>query len=49
MREAERRGPAQFRKLDELPDATGYMAVYRTVDGCEVPMTVVEYRQGLGR
>ena len=33
-------------KLAELPPATGYMAVYRTVNGCEVPMTIVEYRTG---
>jgi hypothetical protein len=32
------------KKLTELPPAVGYMAVYRTMDGCEVPMTVVEYR-----
>jgi hypothetical protein len=34
------------RKLTELPPAIGYMAVYRTINGCEVPMTVVEYRTG---
>ena len=34
------------KNLGELPPATGYMAVYRTVNGCEVPMTVVEYRTG---
>lgn len=34
------------RKLTELPQAVGYMAVYREIDGCEVPMTVVEYRTG---
>ena len=33
-------------KLTELPDAKGYMAVYRRVGGCEMPMTVTEYRQG---
>jgi hypothetical protein len=37
------------RKLTELPPATGYMAVYRTIDGCEAPLTVVEYRQGSRR
>ena len=37
------------RKLDELPDATTYMAVYRTVDGCEAPLTMIEYRQGSDR
>ena len=34
------------KKLAELPPAVGYMAVYRTRDGCEDPMTVVEYRTG---
>ncbi len=34
------------KKLTELPPAVAYMAVYRTVNGCEVPMTVVEYRTG---
>jgi hypothetical protein len=38
--------PAAPEKLAELPPAIGYMAVYRTVNGCEVPMTVTEYRTG---
>ena len=46
FRQADRNGPTQFKRLDQLPDATAYMAVYRTVDGCEEPMTVVEYRTG---
>ena len=33
-------------KLAELPPAVGFMAVYRTQDGCADPMTVVEYRTG---
>jgi hypothetical protein len=33
-------------KLDQLPPATGYMAVYRRIDGCEAPLTAVEYRGG---
>lgn len=37
------------RKLTELPPATGYMAVYRTINGCEEPLTVVDYRRGLER
>ena len=41
-----RGGPTVPRKLDELPPATAFMAVYRTINGCEVPMTVVEYRTG---
>lgn len=38
--------PLTPRKLTELPSGKGFMAVYRTVDGCEFPMTVVEYRTG---
>jgi hypothetical protein len=38
--------PLAPKKLGELPPAVGYMAVYRTVDGCEIPMTVTEYRTG---
>ena len=34
------------KKLTELPPAVGYMAVFRTVNGCEVPMTIIEYRTG---
>lgn len=34
------------KKLTELPPGIGYMAVYRTVNGCEAPMTIVEYRSG---
>ncbi len=30
-------------KLTELPDANFYSAVYRRIDGCEVPI-VVKYR-----
>ena len=36
--------PLTPRKLTELPPARGYMAVYRRIDGCEYPMTMVEYR-----
>ena len=38
--------PLAPQKLTELPPAVGYMAVYRTVNGCEVPLTIVEYRTG---
>jgi len=38
--------PVTPKKLTELPEANAYMAVYRTIDGCEVPMTVAEYRSG---
>ena len=41
-----RGGPTAPRKLNELPPATGFMAVYRIINGCEVPMTIVEYRTG---
>jgi hypothetical protein len=41
-----RGAPLAPKKLTELPPAVGYMAVYRTVSGCEVPMTIVEYRTG---
>ncbi len=33
------------KKLTELPPGTAYMAVYRMVNGCEEPLTVVEYRR----
>ncbi|MEO6255461.1 MAG: hypothetical protein ABIO69_01485 [Sphingomicrobium sp.] len=39
-------GPIRPRKLTELPPAVAFMAVYRTENGCEVPMTVSEYRTG---
>ena len=35
--------------LDELPPATAYMAVHRTIDGCAVPMTAAEYRNSFAR
>lgn len=37
------------RKLTELPPADSYKAVYRTVNGCEEPMTVAEYQRGVIR
>lgn len=33
------------RKLNELPPANAYSAVYRTIGGCEVPVVV---RYGVG-
>ena len=36
--------PLKPRKLTELPSGTTYMAVFRHIDGCEVPLTMVEYR-----
>ena len=38
--------PLAPRKLTDLPAATSYMAVYRKIDGCEVPLTMTEYRTG---
>ena len=38
--------PLTPKKLTELPPATAYMAVARTIDGCEVPLTMTEYRTG---
>jgi hypothetical protein len=43
---ASKSGGPLFHKLTELPPGKGYMAVYRTVDGCADPMTMVEYRSG---
>jgi hypothetical protein len=40
-----RDGKLAPRKLTELPPATTYMAVYRTVNGCEEPLTMTEYRR----
>ena len=36
--------PLKPRKLTELPPAIGYMAVYRTINGCDAPLTMVDYR-----
>jgi len=36
--------PLTPKKLTELPPAVTYMAVHRTIDGCEVPLTMTEYR-----
>ena len=37
--------PVRPRKLNQLPDANAYAAVYRRVSGCEVPVVV---RYGVG-
>lgn len=43
--EASRRGGKLMpHKLAELPPATSYMAVWRHVDRCVAPLTMVEYR-----
>jgi hypothetical protein len=39
-----RGAPLVPRKLTELPPATTYMAVYRHIGQCEVPLTMSEYR-----
>jgi hypothetical protein len=31
-------------KLTQLPGARAYMAVYRRIEGCEAPLTMVDYR-----
>lgn len=36
--------PLRPRKLTELPAGKGYMAVYRKINGCDAPMTMVEYK-----
>ena len=36
--------PLAPRKLNQLPPGTTYMAVYRRIDGCDAPLTMVEYR-----
>jgi hypothetical protein len=36
--------PLRPRKLTELPPATAYMAVYRHIGLCEVPLTMADYR-----
>ena len=41
--------PVTPKKLTELPPAESYKAVYRTVNGCEEPMTVAEYQRGVIR
>ena len=32
------------KKLNQLPKAVAYMAVYRKIGGCEVPLTLSDYR-----
>lgn len=39
-----RGAPLAPKKLNQLPPGTTYMAVDRRIDGCEVPLTMVEYR-----
>lgn len=39
-----RGAPLAPKRLNQLPPGTTYMAVYRRIDGCEVPLTMVEYR-----
>ena len=41
--------PVTPKKLADLPPAESYKAVYRTVNGCEEPMTVAEYQRGIIR
>ena len=44
-----RGGPVTPKKLNELPPATAYKAVYRIVNGCEEPLTVAEYQRAVTR
>ena len=44
-----RADPVRPRKLGELPPATGYKAVLRTIAGCNAPLTVAEYQRSSGR
>jgi hypothetical protein len=44
-----RNEPLVPRKLTELPPATTYMAVFRHVGPCEVPLTMTEYRKAARR
>ena len=39
-----RGAPLTPRKLTELPQGTTYMAVYRHIGLCEVPLTLSDYR-----
>ena len=41
--------PLVPKKLTELPSAVTYMAVLRRIDGCEAPLTMVEYRNSRRR
>jgi hypothetical protein len=36
--------PLKPKKLNQLPPATTYMAVYRHIGPCEAPLTMAEYR-----
>lgn len=39
-----RGAPLAPKKLTQLPPGTTFMAVYRRIDGCDAPLTMVEYR-----
>jgi len=41
--------PLAPKKLNQLPPATTYMAVYRHIGACEDPLTMAEYRSLRGR
>lgn len=44
-RDVYRGRPLTPRKLTELPPGTAYMAVYRHIGRCEVPLTMADYRK----
>ena len=37
------------KKLNQLPPAVTYMAVYREIAGCEAPLTLSDYRKAKRR
>jgi hypothetical protein len=41
--------PPAPRKLNELPKGTAFMAVFRHINGCEAPLTMVDYRNSRRR
>ena len=40
----DRTKPLKPRKLTDLPPPTAYMAVWRVINGCEIPLSVIDYR-----
>ena len=41
--------PPAPRKLNDLPKGTAFMAVFRHINGCEAPLTMVDYRNSRRR
>ncbi len=40
----DRTKPPKPRNLTDLPPPTAYMALYRTINSCEMPLRVIDYR-----